>query len=154
MRPDSPALLAAVRTALDRPTDALVGKVYFDALEDCGIEEVLASLNAAAKNCERFPSPAELRGNIRAARVHTARLKSTREALSEEPGEPIALPAGHGPAGQWPPPSRWSGSSWPMRPMRPRRPVAHQPRSGNGGRRRDVGPEHGPAPAPAGWRLG
>ena len=74
-----------------------MGKVYFDALEDCGIEEVLASLNAAAKNCERFPSPAELRSNIADIRRRRAIEKSTREALSEEPGEPIALPAGHGP---------------------------------------------------------
>ena len=99
-RDDAPrfaARLAATRTVLDRPTDAAVGEVYFGALEDYGIEEVLAALNAAAKNCERFPSPAELLANIRTARVHAARVKSTREALSEGPGEPIALPPGFGP---------------------------------------------------------
>ena len=97
MLTDSPVTLAAARTAFDRPTDGLVGKVYFDALEDCSIDEVMSALAAAVRTCDRFPTPAELRRNIRDARVHAARVKSTREALSEGPGEPIALPPGFGP---------------------------------------------------------
>ena len=95
--PEFVARLSAARTAFDRPVDDAITQVYFKALADRSLEDVLAALDEAMKSCERFPTPPQLRANITAIGRRRMLEKSTREALSEEPGEPIALPAGHGP---------------------------------------------------------
>ena len=98
-RDDAPkfaAQLAAARMAFDRPTDGLVGKVYFRALEDCSLDEVLSAIGSAVKTCERFPNPAQLRQEVRNARHRRALEKSTQEALAG-PREPISLPPGAAP---------------------------------------------------------
>ena len=95
--PEFVARLSAARMAFDRPVDDAITQVYFKALADRSLEDVLAALDEAMKSCERFPTPPQLRANITAIGRRRMLEKSTREALSEEPGEPIALPAGHGP---------------------------------------------------------
>ena len=100
--PEFVARLSAARMAFDRPVDDAITQVYFKALADRSLEDVLAALDEAMKSCERFPTPPQLRANIAAERKRRQLEKSTREALSEEPGEPIALPAGHGPLAMGP----------------------------------------------------
>ena len=100
--PEFVARLSAARMAFDRPVDDAITQVYFKALADRSLEDVLAALDEAMKSCERFPTPPQLRANITAIGRRRMLEKSTREALSEEPGEPIALPAGHGPLAMGP----------------------------------------------------
>ena len=54
-------------------------------------------MDTTAVHGEFFPRPTDIRDHVRQERIQRRLSDSTREALSEEPGKPIALPAGHGP---------------------------------------------------------
>ena len=74
-----------------------VMEIYYRALSDLPLVAVAFGLDASAAHGQHFPRPVEIRERVREERKRRQLEKSTREALSEEPGEPIALPAGHGP---------------------------------------------------------
>ena len=61
------------------------------------MESVVFGLDAAGRNGVHFPKAGEINESLRLERKRRQLEKSTREALSEGPGEPIALPEGHGP---------------------------------------------------------
>ena len=74
-----------------------VMEIYYRALSDLPLVAVAFGLDASAAHGQHFPRPVEIRERVREERKRRQLEKSTREALSEEPGEPIALQAGHGP---------------------------------------------------------
>ena len=76
-----------------------VMEIYYRALSDLPLAAVVFGLDASATHGQHFPRPAEIRERVREERKRRYLEKSTREALAEEPGEPIALPEGHGPDG-------------------------------------------------------
>ena len=102
---------------------------------------------SASVRAQFFPKPGDLIERVREERKRLQLEKSTREALSEEPGEPIALPAGHGPAGDGPRQAGEADQADRDRCAGTAAGGAHHGASTAGGR--DVGPEHGPAAAPA-----
>ena len=71
--------------------------IYYRALADLPLAAVVFGLDASATHGQHFPRPAEIRERVREERKRRQLEKSTREALSEGPGEPIALPPGFGP---------------------------------------------------------
>ena len=79
-----------------------VMEIYYRALSDLPLVAVAFGLDASAAHGQHFPRPVEIRERVREERKRRQLEKSTREALSEEPGEPIALPAGHGPLAMGP----------------------------------------------------
>ena len=74
-----------------------VMEIYYRALSDLPLAAVVFGIDASATHGQHFPRPAEIRERVREERKRRQLEKSTREALAEGPGEPIALPAGHGP---------------------------------------------------------
>ena len=66
--------------------DGLIAEMYFRALVDLKLDEVLEALNAAVRSCQYLPRPAELRENITQARRHQRLLQDTRKALALPPG--------------------------------------------------------------------
>ena len=79
----------------DIPASVMEG--YFRALSHQSMESVVFGLDAAGRNGVHFPKAGEINESLRLERKRRQLEKSTREALAEGPGEPIALPAGHGP---------------------------------------------------------
>ena len=95
-RPEFIALLMALADIHGRKLSELVVEMTYRALEHLPADELFPAMNASVR-AKFFPKPGDLIERVTAERKRRMLEKSTREALSEGPGEPIALPAGHGP---------------------------------------------------------
>ena len=96
-RPEFIERMIALADLFGRKLSVGAAELSFRALKDLPSDEVFPAMDTTAVHGEFFPRPTDIRDHVRQERIQRRLSDSTREALSEGPGEPIALPAGHGP---------------------------------------------------------
>ena len=96
-RPEFIERMIALADLFGRKLSVGAAELSFRALKDLPADEVFPAMDTTAVHGEFFPRPTDIRDHVRQERIQRRLSDSTREALSEGPGEPIELPAGHGP---------------------------------------------------------
>ena len=104
-RPEFIALLMALADIHNRKLSELVVELTYRELAYLPAEELFPAMSASVR-AQFFPKPGDLIERVREERKRRYLEKSTREALSEEPGRADRAPGGTRPDDDGAPPSR------------------------------------------------